>query len=344
MQATTANPGTTGGMREDLRNDITILEPEETPYTSLVDKTSNAAAMLTEVQGDRLRAPRTTGFREGNPTGSGGNREVRRARFGVFQHFAQDEWSVTHHQQIISQRGGIAGVPNAADRDMAQTEAAVKRDIESVNCSALETLDGAGGSAAMQTRGGFKWLTPAGTALTPTVPDDFRIPAAAVLTHGAAGGILFTEDQLANLIKDGLKPVHGGKRRFTVIGGNNVVNTIDHFSRIVSASVIANPATAQMYTVRQGADELTLRLMVNLYETSFGTLEMMSTEFNQITAAGVGDPNSALVLFLELWELDMLEDLNEAEHWEHASFEGGVIQATWANRCLSPRGNGKIIQ
>lgn len=331
-------------MREDLRNDITLLEPEETPYTSLVNKTSQAAAMFTEVQGDRLRAPRTTGFREGNPTGGGGNREVRRGRFGVYQHFTQDEWSVTHHQQIISERGGIAGVANAADRDMAQTEAAVKRDIEAVNCSALETQDGQGGGAAMQTRGGFKWLTPQGTALSPEVPNDFRVPAAAILAHGNAGGILFTEDNLADLIKDGLKPVHGGKRRYTVIGGNNVVNTIDHFSRIVSSSVVANPAQAQHYTVRQGADELTLRLMVNIYETSFGTLEMMSTEFNQISATGVGDPNSALVLFLELWELDMLEDLNEAEHWERATGEGGIVQCTWANRCLSPRGNAKIIQ
>jgi hypothetical protein len=227
---------------------------------------------------------------------------------------------------------------------MTQTEAAVKRDIESVNCSNLETQDGQGGAQAMQTRGGFKWLTPAGTALSPEVPTDFRVPAAAVLAHGASSGLLFTEDQLAGLMKDGLKPVHGGKRQYTLIGGNNVVDTIDHMSRIVSSSVNTQPATAQNYTVRQGADELTLRLMVNIYETSFGKLEVMSTEFNQIDTNGVGDPNSALVLFLDLWELDMLEDLNEAEHWEHATYEGGIIQCTWANRCLSPRGNAKIVQ
>ncbi len=344
MQTNTATPGTAGGNREDLRNDITLLEPQERPYTSLVDKRSEAKSTFIETLSDRMRAPRTTGAREDAPTGKGGNKAVKRGRFGVYLHRSFDEYSVTRTQQLISQRGGVAGVPNEMARDAARTELEVLRDIEAVNCSDLETQDGAGGAADMRTRGAFTWLTPAGTTLSPTVPDDFRVPADAVMLHGNASGLLFSEDQLVNLIKDGLKPIHGGKKEFTIIAGNNVCNTIDHFSRIVSSSVIANPAAAQFYTVRQGADDLTVRMMVNIYETSMGMLHVMSTEFNKVNAAGTGDPNAALILFNELWYLDMLEDLDETERWDNASGEGGVFSAQWANICRSPRGNGKIVQ
>jgi ABC-type transport system involved in cytochrome bd biosynthesis fused ATPase/permease subunit len=71
MQANTASPGTSGGQREDLRDDITLLEPQETPYTSMVEKSSEASAMLVETMSDRMRAPRKTGAREGGPTGAG---------------------------------------------------------------------------------------------------------------------------------------------------------------------------------------------------------------------------------------------------------------------------------
>ncbi len=343
MDATTANPGTAGGSREDLRNDITLLEPQETPFTSLVDKREEAASTLIETLSDRMRAPRTTGAREDAPTGKGGNKEVKRGRFGVYLHRSMDEWAVTRTQQLISLRGGIAGVPNAMERDAARTELEVKRDIESVNCSNLETQDGAGGAAAMQTRGAFKWLDKTSVTLSPAVSSDFRVQDSDVLTHGASTGILFSEDQLYDQLKS-LKTIHGGKRSFQLIGGNNVVSTIDHFSRIVSSSIIANPAAQQNYTVRQGADEMTIRMMVNLYETSFGRLDVMSTEFNQLSSSGVGDPNAGLVLFLELWYLDMLEDLAETEQWKNASGEGGVISCQWANICRSPRGNGKIVQ
>lgn len=344
METTTAVPGTAGGNREDLRNDISLLEPQERPYSSLVDKRTEAAATLIETLSDRMRAPRTTGAREDAPTGKAGNKAVKRGRFGVYLHRCMDEWAVTRTQQLISLRGGVAGVPNEMARDAARTELEVLRDMEAVACGDQETLDGAGGAAEMKTRGNFLWLTPSGTTLTPTVSDDFRVPAPAVLTHGNASGILFSEDQLVDLIKDGLKPIHGGKKDFTIIAGNNVVNTIDHFSRIVSSSVVANPATAQFYNVRQGSDDLTVRMMVNIYETSMGKLHVMSTEFNKLNSAGAGDPNAALILFLELWYLDFLEELDETEHWENASGEGGVFSAQFANICRSPRGNAKIVQ
>lgn len=350
MQATTAIPGTTGGNREDLRDDITMLEPQKTPYTSTVTKTSEASAMLSEVLGDRMRAPRTNGTREGTAGGKGGNKATRRARFGVYTHRQQDEWGVTLEQQIISKRGGTAGVSNEADYQRSKTMSEFKRDLEAVNMSNNDGQDGAGGDADMKTRGVMKWLTAAGTALTPEIPNDFRVPGgtasgespdlngstSCVFIHGNTTPQLFTEDQLLKLCKN-VSLTHGGKESFDLIGGVNVVETIDHFERIISSS------TVTPYTVSHFGGERSIEMMVNVYECSFGKINVIGSQFVQCDSTGTGDPNAAALLKMDLWYIDSLQDLEEVETYKNAGGEGGTYLTLWQNVCLSPRGNGKLI-
>jgi|ERR1044071_4071608 hypothetical protein len=356
MQATSAIPGTTGGNREFLRDDITVLEPEKTPYTSMVAKTNEAAAMLVETVSNRYRAPRTSGSREGTAGGKGNNKAVKRARFGNYMHRAQDEWAATREQVLLSQRGGVAGVRNEADWQRAQTLAEFKRDLEAVNCSNNEAQNGAGGDADMKTRGCFKWLTPAsgsygGGALSPDVDANFRVPGSAslgdapdasgsvscVYAHNVAAPQLFTEDNFNKLGKN-LQKIHGGKETFEMIAGDNVVETVDHFSRIVASS------TSTAYTVPHYGGETTISMMVNIYESSFWRVNVIPTQWNQVNTAGAGDPNAALIMHMDLWYLDFLQNLDEVESYENAGGEGGTFLAEWVNMCLSPRGNAKIIQ
>lgn len=340
-ETNTANPGTIN--RQDWRDDITLLEPQQTPFTSLVDKTDQASAMLVETFGDRLEPRRTAGQREGAPDGQGGNQLANIGRFGAYQHFSQRKWGVTHHQKLIAQRGGLAGVSNAAERSRTRSELELKLDVEAVNCSNLETQDGGGGTAAMQTRGAFRWLDPTG-ALTPTVAASFRSTAASQLLHGNNSGMLFPEDSLYAQLKE-LSAIRGAKGNYKGIFGYNVVETMDKLSRIATTSVTANPATAQSYTVRQGADEFTINLMVNIYNCSFGQLEVIPTVANLWSdTTNSGDPNAGLVLDMELWYLDMLENINEASTSATATVECGTWQTTWVNICRSPRGNGRIQQ
>jgi len=356
MQATTAVPGTTGGNREWLRDDITVLEPEKTPYTSMVKKTNEAAAMFVETLSNRYRAPRTAGSREGTAGGKGANKGIKRGRFGNYMHRSQDEWAATREQVLISQRGGTAGVHNEADWQRAQTLAEFKRDLEAVNCSGNETQNGSGGDADMKTRGCFKWLTPAtgsygGGALSPDVDPNFRAPGSAglgdapdltgsvscVYAHNVATPQLFTEDNFNKLGKN-LQKLHGGKEPFQIIAGDNVVETVDHFSR-----VIANSLTTS-YTVPHYGGDTEIMMMVNIYESSFWRCEIIPTQWNLVSAVGVGDPNTALILHMDLWYLDFLQDLDEVETYNNAGGQGGTFLADWVNMCLSPRGNGKITQ
>jgi hypothetical protein len=350
-QATTLIPGTTGGNREDLRDDITMLEPQKTPYTSAVAKTAEAKAMLTEVLGDRMRAPRTNGTREGTAGGRGGNKAVKRARFGTYMHRAQDDWAVTLEQQLISRRGGTAGVSNEADWQRAKTLSEFKRDIEAVNMSTNDGQDGAGGDADMKTRGVMKWLSPSGTTLTPTVPNDFRVPGgtasgdavdtggslSCVFTHGNTAPQLFTEDQF-NKIGKNLGKIHGGKETFDCIAGDNVIETVDHFERLIARS------TTESYTVPHFGGDATIQMMVNIYESSFWRVNMIGSQFVQCDSDGVGDANAAAILKMDLWQLDHLQELSEVETYDNAGGEGGTYLTLWLNECFSPRGNGKIIR
>jgi hypothetical protein len=351
MQATTAIPGTSGGNREDLRNDITMLEPQKTPYTSAVAKTSEAKAMLTEVLGDRMRAPRTGGSREGTAGGKGGNRALKRQRFGVYMHRSQDEWAVTLEQQAISKRGGTAGVANEADWQRSKALSEFKRDIEAVNMSNNDGQDGAGGSADMKTRGVMKWLSPTGTTLTPTVPDDFRVPGGTTsgqavdtggstschFIHGETTPQLFTEDEF-NKIGKNLGKIHGGKESFDCIAGDNVIETVDHFERLLARS------QTESYTVPHFGGDATIKMMVNIYESSFWRVNMIGSQFVQCDANGVGDANAAAILKMDQWYLDHLIELDEIETYNNAGGEGGTFLIEWQNVCLSPRGNAKITQ
>lgn len=351
MQATSAIPGTAGGNREDLRDDITMLEPQKTPYTSMVSKTSEAKAMLSEVLGDRMRAPRTTGSREGTAGGKGGNKAARRRRFGNYMHRAQDEWACTLEQQLLSRRGGVAGVTNEADWQRSKSLSEFKRDIEAVNMSNNDGQDGAGGDADMKTRGVMKWLAPSGTTLTPTVPDDFRCvggttsgqapdeagASSCILIHGQTTPQLFTEDFFNKLGKN-LQKIHGGKESFELICGDNIVETIDHFERVVANS-LSTP-----YTVPHFGGDASIKMMVNIYESSFWRVSVIGSQFVQVDANGLGDANAGALLKMDLWYLDHLQELDEIEQYTNAGGEGGTFLCEWQNMCLSPRGNGKITQ
>ena len=348
-ESNTANPGTIN--RQDWRDDITLLEPQQTPHTSKISKVNEASAMLVETFGDRLAPATITGNREGAAVGAGSNQLKDIKRFNAYQHFKQRDWAVTHHQQLISSRGGLAGVANAEDRSRARAELLLKLDIETINCSNVETQDGGGGSADMLTRGAFKWLTPVGTALgsgTTLVDPSMQMPADCQLLHGNNSGMLFSEDQLYQVIK-ALATIRGTDEAFFGLFGFNVVETMDKMSRIATTNIIANPGVLQTYTTRQNEDEYTITLMVNIYKCSFGVIEVVKTVRNNWSdTTSSGDANAGLILDPDLWYLDMLEDMHEAATFGpqtgNATKSGGTVQATWVHLCRSPRGNGVIKQ
>ena len=185
----------------------------------------------------------------------------------------------------------------------------------------------------MTTRGAFSWISDSAQANN-AVPQAFRSLTGAILSGVGVTIPLFTEDQLNGMLKT-LKGVYGGKRTYELIAGNNVVDTIDHFTRI--------DAYQGRYKVLEDAEENEITLMCNVFESSFGRVEVHPSDFCKVDANGNPDPNAAVLLNSELWHMDLFDGLHAMDLPDLGGGPSGYAKVMWALLCDSPRGNGKIF-
>jgi hypothetical protein len=316
-----------------LRNVLTILEPEETPFTSQLRKGPAPHSTFVETLGDTLRPPKTTGTKPGRDATKGGNKATKRARFGVYIARMFEEFGVDDVQQIISERGGQAAVNDEFGVAKAKTIREMKRDIEAVN---LGSQDHTGGDddTNMMTRGVFSWVSSTAQTTNP-VPVDFRSLPGAILSGKSQGGTKFTEDDLNGVLK-ALKHVYGGKRTYLALGGDNAVDTIDHFTRTDTAGVTGR------YKVQEMADEHEITMQVTAFDTSFGRLEVHSDDFIKVDATGAPDLEALAILNMDLWHMDLFDALHAMDLPDFGGGPNGYAKVMWALLCDSPKGNGKI--
>lgn len=324
-----SSPGTAGGNREDLRDVLTILEPEDTPFVSMVKKGPSPAATYVEVLADTLRKARTSGTPEGQDAGAGGNKAKDRKRFGTTLHRSMDEYSVTDVQQAVSKAGGVAAVTNEYDNSRAKTIREVKRDIEAV-CCGVQEMQPSAAEEEMKTRGVVKWLSVTPQTVHP-VPDAFRPPAASVLS----GVTVVTEDQMAAVVQS-IKRQYGAKRTYQAFSGDAVVNAFDNFTRVQPNS------TSQRYQVNEDASKHEITMMVKVFETSHARLEIIPSQFLAVNAAGDDDVYRQLILNMELWELQYLEGLHSMDLDDKGGGPRGFVKTIFGLLCKNPKGNGMI--
>lgn len=332
MQANSySSPGTTGGNRESLEDELTIIEPEETPFFSLVPKNNNANATFREVLADRLRAPRTSGTREGDPGAKGGNKATKRQRFGAYLHRWHDSFSVTDVQQAVSKKGGTAAVDDEYAMAEMKCLREMKRDIEATCCSSLETQGR--NDDEMQLRGAFQWLA---SSQSPAVPSDFLTPAAQRLTGITT--LIETGTNSLNSVLKSLKSQYGVAKEFELIAGNTYCENLDMFTR--SGDAVA--ANEKRFRVMNSGGPVEIGLVVNVFRSSFGRVNIHSSDFLLINAAGAGQADACLILNPRLWELSFLEALETHEDESDASGESGYCKAIGGLFCKAPYGNAYI--
>lgn len=324
-----SSPGTAGGNREDVRDVLTILEPEDTPFTSMVKKGEAPSSTIWEVMVDKLRLPRKTGTPEGRDAGRGGNKAADRAKVGTRPHRIMDEFSVTDVQEIISKRGGTAAISDEYANSKAKCLREMKRDMEAINCSTMEMQAGTS-EADMQTRGACTWLSPSAQSVNP-VPD-FARPASAQVLSGVTAP---TEAQVATVLT-AVKRAYGGKRTFQALSGDTIINTYDNMTRIQPSS------TNQRYNVVQDADEHEITMMVKVFETSAARLELIPSQFLAVSDAGADDVYRQLILNMDLWELGFLDNLHTKDLDDEGGGPRGYAKAIWGLLCRNPKGNGMI--
>lgn len=317
--------------RESLSNELTILEPEKTPFLSMVSKNTDAMATFHEVTADRLRAPRISGTREGDSGPGGGNKTTKRARFGAYLHRFHDAFSVTDVQEAIAKKGGTAGTTGSLyDQVKLKALREVKRDMEASCLSAQDTQGGS--DTEMRLRGAFKWVS---ATNSPQVPADYTPPAAQVV--GSVTALL--ESTLSGVLTS-LSDQYGGSEEYHVFAGNTYCEDIDLFAVQDSAGGAANRYTTPVSVI--GGETKTVSLIVSIFQTSLGRVVIHNDKFVNVTSAGVGNGDAALVANMDQWELSMLEDLHAQDDETDAGGVSGFVKAIGGLFCKMPRGNAVI--
>ena len=334
-----ASPGTTGGNREDLRDIITILEPEQTPVLSAMKKGQGPRGTYTEVLADELDAPTTDGQPEGKDISQFANKAVKRQRFGNNIQIATRDFGVTDVQMLVD----TAAVSNEYEYAKMKTLREMKRDIESTLCSNNERQSG-NGTDAWKTRGLFRW-TGSGRAtgsdggesssqMARTKPDDvpseYSTPAAQDID--AAGDL--TEAKLNGVLQS-LFETHSAKKTYMGVFGPEVVEKIDNFTRIEGTT------TAQRYTLNDDATKKTINLEVKVFNSSFGRVNVIPSVFLNRSGATF-DTDAGLILDLSLLELQYMEGLHAVNMDDEGGGPRGYAKTIYTLMCKSPKGLGAI--
>ena len=310
----------TAGNREDLTDIISILEPESTPFVSMMQK-GRATGTFVEWQADKLSTPDFDGVNEGEDVSSFKNQAEDRARLGNFVQKFRDTFQVSDIQELVD----TAGVANEFANAEAKAVRNVKRSIESAFCSSQDRQSDAGSGTPYKTRGMLKWLGVGGQ------PSD--IPAA---YQNVANDTTGTQTEATfNSVLQELYQANGMPGgQLTLIAGPSLKQEISNFSRQLAA---ANGT----YVVNQDAESRKITLTVNLYEGDFGNVAIVPSLFvNRTSGSDTIDADAGLLIDPEFVGMHSLKAESATELEDQGGGRRGFVDVIAALACYSPKAHG----
>ena len=310
----------TAGNREDLTDVISILEPEASPFVSMMQK-GRATGTFVEWQADKLSTPDFDGVNEGEDVSSFKNQAEDRARLGNFVQKFRDTFQVSDIQELVD----TAGVANEFANAEAKAVRNVKRSIESAFCSSQDRQSDAGSGTPYKTRGMLKWLGVGGQ------PSD--IPAA---YQNVANDTTGTQTEATfNSVLQELYQANGMPGgQLTLIAGPSLKQEISNFSRQLAA---ANGT----YVVNQDAESRKITLTVNLYEGDFGNVAIVPSLFvNRTSGSDTIDADAGLLIDPEFVGMHSLKAESATELEDQGGGRRGFVDVIAALACYSPKAHG----
>jgi hypothetical protein len=316
-KATTYN---TSGNKEDLTSIISVLEPEATPFVSLMKK-GKATGTFFEMQVDRLNSPEFGGVSEGEDVTSFTNQSADRARIGNYIQKFRDTFMTSDLQELVDTAGVASEFANAESKAVRN----VKRSIESAFCSAQDRQADAGAGAPYKTRGMLKWLGVGGQ------PSD--VPAFA---QNVANDTTATQTETTfNSVLQELYEANGMPGgQLTLLAGPALKQQISDFSRVSSS-------TRNTYQVNQDAESKKITLSVNLYDGDFGTVAIVPSLFiNRTSGSDTVDADAGLLIDPEYVSMMSLKAESVTELENQGGGRRGFVDVVAGLACLSPVAHG----
>ena len=316
-KATTYN---TAGNREDLTSIISVLEPEATPFVSMIKK-GKATGTFFEYQVDRLNSPDFSGVEEGEDVTAFKNQSADRARLGSYVQKFRDTFMVSDLQEMVDTAGVASEFANAESKAVRN----VKRSIESAFCSAQDRQADAGAGAPYKTRGMLKWLGVGGQ------PSD--IPAFAQNVANDTTGTQ-TEATFNSVLQELYEANGMPGGQLTLLAGPSLKKEISNFSRQLAA-------TNGTYVVNQDADSKKITLTVNVYEGDFGNVAIVPSLFiNRTSGSDTVDADAGLLIDPEYVSMMSLKAESVTELENQGGGRRGFVDVVAGLACLSPKAHG----
>ena len=310
----------TSGNREDLTDIISVLEPEATPFVSLMKK-AKATGTFFEYQVDRLDSPNFDGVSEGEDVGNFKNQSADRARIGNFIQKFRDTFMVSDIQEMVDSAGISSEFANAESKAVRN----VKRSIESAFCSSQERQADAGAGAPYKTRGMLKWLGVGGQPSdVPTFAQNVANDTTGTQTEATFNSVL-QELYSANGMPGG---------QLTLLAGPSLKQEISNFSRQLAA-------TNGTYTVNQDAESKKITLSVSVYEGDFGLVNIAPSLFiNRTSGSDTVDADAGLLIDPEYVSMMSLKAESVTELENQGGGRRGFVDVVAGLACLSPVAHG----
>ena len=330
-QATTYN---LVGVREDLTDFLTILEPEDCPKTSMFAKTVRPRQQFQEWQMDTLSAPYFPGKLEGQDYATFQNKAANRGRVGNFVQTFARTWMVSR----LAEAADVAGVSNEVANAKVKAAREIKRDIESAIGSDNE-MQQDNGSVPYLFRGLGKWILATAQATNP-VPASYLTPSGSIDATATAS---LTEDTF-NGVFQSIYEQNGGKRNYNLFAGPNLKRAISKFQRATGSS-----GTTQTYQVIQDAKDHEISLNVEIYDGDFHRVTVIADLMNGVATAanesGVfASTNQSrargYVIDPELVGLGYYIGMQSEEFPDQGGGRRGAVESTLTLMVKNPKGLG----
>lgn len=323
------------GIREDLTDFLTILEPEDTPKLSMFAKSPRPTSYYQEWQVDNLFPPQFAGVVEGTDVASFSNAATNRARIGNYVQKFWRTWAVSD----IVEAADVAGVSNEVANAKAKKMRELKRDIEASLGSDNE-MQADNGSVPYLQRGLGMWI--GGTQTVHAVPTLYATPANSLNNTAIAS----LTESLFNQVFQSIYEQNGGKRAYTLYAGPSLKRYISAFQRVTGAS-----GTTQTYQVVQGAEEHQIDLHVELYEGDFHSVTIvpdlfngLATSTNQATTFPITTTsrNRGYVIDQDLVGIGYMIGMENMELPDQGAGRRGLIKSVVTLMVKNPKGLGKF--
>lgn len=319
--ATTYNANTN---REDILDDLTRIEPEDTPLYSSLRKGVKPSAVYHQWVVDTLKDVDTTLSPEGEDQSTFDNHADERALIGNYPSIQKTSWKVTELQEEMDAAGVGSEVAEAKMKKLKE----LKRNIASRVGGDFEASATGPNYGA---RGLGNWIQSSAQSVAP-VGSAYRTPSGSINTTVTAS---LAESDINDVLESVYK--QGGNRaNGNVYCGPKFKRAVSGFSRITGSN-------HRTYQVTESATSKKITLNVTMYEGDFGTIALIpdlflgygasTTQAIRDARAYYIDPDLVTIPFIKAPYGQELEDAGGGPR--------GFFKAIYTVRVKNPLGLGK---